>query len=189
MAWIDLLLLANHKPATIVKRGIRVKVQRGDVGLGIRTLADRWKWSTGKVTRFLKALQDSNQIVTANSNIGGCITIVNYDRYQTSETQTKQKRDADETPEDQPGDPGKKVKNLTWFRANKDEVIAEITKRFPNKDAEACYNYFLSKMDAKNYGYKNYLLALCNWIKDDKFNNFPNKKKLSTYVPDERDKW
>ena len=40
-AWVDLLLLANHKTGFIRKRGILVAVERGQVGFSERVLADR----------------------------------------------------------------------------------------------------------------------------------------------------
>jgi hypothetical protein len=48
-AWIDLILLANHRPGVIRVRGNRVDVKRGQVGWSQVALAKRWKWSRGKV--------------------------------------------------------------------------------------------------------------------------------------------
>ena len=83
MAWIDLLLLANHKPNIIRKRGIKVKLQRGDVGHGQETLAHRWKWSRAKVKRFLNDLESEGQIKQQKSNVTTCITILNYNEFQS----------------------------------------------------------------------------------------------------------
>ena len=41
-AWIDLLLLANHKDGYFMKRGTLVKVPRGTVGYSMKELAKRW---------------------------------------------------------------------------------------------------------------------------------------------------
>lgn len=86
MAWVDLLILANHKAGLIRKRGVRVELKRGDIGMGSRELADRWKWSRGKVLRFLDELERDNQIVQQKNNITNCITIVNYAEHQDSDT-------------------------------------------------------------------------------------------------------
>ena len=51
-AWIDLLLLANHKVGYIRKRGILIEVPRGQVGHSEDAIAERWKWSRGKVGDF-----------------------------------------------------------------------------------------------------------------------------------------
>lgn len=82
MAWVDLLLLANHSNGIFYKRGIRVEVNRGQLGYDIDTLAKRWKWSRGKVERWLSELEKSNQIVRQKGNVTTIITIINYEEYQ-----------------------------------------------------------------------------------------------------------
>jgi len=90
MAWIELLLLANHTTGYIRKRGILIEVQRGQVGLSEESLAARWKWSRGKVTRFLSELIKTHQIsrlpVQQNPKLSCLITITNYDLYQSTDT-------------------------------------------------------------------------------------------------------
>ena len=41
-AWVDLIMLANHKPTMIFKRGIQVNIQRGEVAWAEQKLAKRW---------------------------------------------------------------------------------------------------------------------------------------------------
>jgi len=108
-AWIDLLLLANHKTGHIRKRGIMIEVERGQVGFSEAALAERWQWSRGKVRRFLKDMADREQIsripakarqsrfspksgkifknsVQQNPRLSNLISITNYDYYQESGT-------------------------------------------------------------------------------------------------------
>ena len=82
-AWIDLLLLANHKDNVIRIRGASVEVKRGQVGWAIKSLAERWKWSQGKVDRFLNELETGSQTVTQNVGVTTLISILNYDTYQS----------------------------------------------------------------------------------------------------------
>ncbi len=82
MAWIDLLVLANHTGNFYYCRGIRVDIKSGQVGRGIETLATRWKWSRGKVERFLNHLEKDNQIVRQKTNVTTLISILNYHEYQ-----------------------------------------------------------------------------------------------------------
>ena len=84
-AWTDLLLLANHKPGVIFVRGIAITVVRGQVGWSQVSLSQRWKWSRGKIRRFLEMLEKLEMIVQQNNNVSGLITITNYDAYQASE--------------------------------------------------------------------------------------------------------
>lgn len=81
-AWIDLLLLANYKDGYFRVRGVRVNIKRGQVGYSTKSLADRWRWSRGKVNRHLNELEKDKQIVLQKNNVTTLITIVNYDSYQ-----------------------------------------------------------------------------------------------------------
>jgi hypothetical protein len=92
-AWVDLLMLANHKETSVRKRGIKIVIGRGQVGWSERNLAERWGWSRGKVKRFLDELEDDHQIEQQNGpqniNVTSLITIVNYDKYQSDEPQNE----------------------------------------------------------------------------------------------------
>lgn len=85
-AWIDMLLIANHKEGYFYKRGVKVSVKRGQIGYDSSTLGERWKWSRGKVLRFLKDLEKDNQIVQQKNNVTTLISIVKYETYQTNGT-------------------------------------------------------------------------------------------------------
>lgn len=108
-AWCDLLLLANHKNGIITKRGIVVKVPRGSIGHGTESLSERWKWSRGKVERFMCFLENDSvkQIVRQKTRITTLISIVNYETYQTNDT-TKIK--TNDTTDGQQTDTNKNVK-------------------------------------------------------------------------------
>lgn len=86
-AWTDLILLANHKDGVIRKRGVKVIVERGQLGHSERTLAKRWKWSRGKVRRFLDELKMEQQVIPQKTNVTTLLTIVNYNEYQDTEPQ------------------------------------------------------------------------------------------------------
>ncbi|OPX95469.1 MAG: hypothetical protein A4E58_02113 [Syntrophorhabdus sp. PtaB.Bin006] len=94
-AWIDLLLLANHKAGHIRKRGILITVERGQVGHSEEALGKRWKWSKGKVRRFLAELIRLSRITRSisektelkNTSVSSLICIINYDKYQGDNTE------------------------------------------------------------------------------------------------------
>ena len=85
MAWIDMLLIANHSDNYFFKRGIRIDVKVGQIGYDLDSLAKRWKWSRGKVERFLNMLENDKQIVRQKTNVTTLISIVNYKEYQTDD--------------------------------------------------------------------------------------------------------
>lgn len=95
MAWIDLLLLANHKEEVVWKRGIPITLHRGEVGWSQRDLAKRWGWSRGKVEQFLKYLESERQIKPQNEpknlKVSSRIIIVNYEKYQAAKPENQPK--------------------------------------------------------------------------------------------------
>lgn len=97
-AWIDLIGLARWEDGFARLRGVRVDVKRGQLCWSIKELAKRWKWSQGKVSRYLCELETDSQIESQKTNVTTVITITNYDRYQPngeqigSQTESKQER-------------------------------------------------------------------------------------------------
>lgn len=81
-AWIDLLIVANHKDNFFYKRGVKVEVKRGQIGWDLESLGKRWQWSRGKVERFISELETSNQVVRQKTNVTTLISLVNYELYQ-----------------------------------------------------------------------------------------------------------
>jgi len=82
LAWIDLLILANHKDNFFYKRGIKVEVKRGQVGYDLEKLSSRWRWSRGKAERFISDLETSEQVIRQKTNVTTLITIVKYNECQ-----------------------------------------------------------------------------------------------------------
>ena len=87
-AWIDLLVLAEKGNRSFVKRGIVVEVGPGDVAISLRDLADRWQWSVNTVRAYLDLLALIHRIAIRKSNIINVITILNWSKYQSIDTQT-----------------------------------------------------------------------------------------------------
>lgn len=81
-AWVDLLLLANHREAVANFQGQNVPVQRGETARSIRTLADRWQWSNWQVRRFLDELEAAEMIERKRIKNASVIRIVNYEGFQ-----------------------------------------------------------------------------------------------------------
>lgn len=105
-AWVDLLMLANHKDGYIRIRGNKIPVKRGQVGWSVARLAERWKWSRWKVQHFLDELQDEQQIQQQKNNVSSLITLVNYEKYQETPT-------AEPTADQQQTDTNKNEKNTS----------------------------------------------------------------------------
>ena len=184
MAWIDMLLIANHSDNYFFKRGIRVEVKTGQIGYDLDSLAKRWKWSRGKVERFILMLENDNQVVRQKTNVTTLISIVNYKEYQ-----------CDGKPNDKPNSKpnenkqeGKELKEVLFndfwkiydkqverkkclekFEKLKDEEIKLIFETLPN--------YIINTPD------KQFRKNPATWINGKCWNdNEYNKPKTITYI-------
>lgn len=84
-AWLDIILLANHKDGFIRVNGKRIIIKRGQLGWSELKLGKRWSWSRGKVKRFIKELIADRRIEQKIVQRNSCITICNYEQYQGNE--------------------------------------------------------------------------------------------------------
>jgi hypothetical protein len=81
-AWIDLIGLARWRNGHARINGAKIVVNRGELCWSQMQLAKRWKWSRGKVIRFLNELETEQQIVQRKQGQTVVISLLNFDRYQ-----------------------------------------------------------------------------------------------------------
>ena len=98
-AWLDLLMMANHKDNKFVFNGELIEVARGAFITSELKLMERWGWSKSKVRNFLKMLENDSMITKKSDNRKTTLNIVNYSVYQDSETTERQVKDRRETTE------------------------------------------------------------------------------------------
>lgn len=104
-AWIDLIMMANHEDKQILFNGKFIEVKRGEKITSLKQLSDRWRWSTGKVKRFLNLLESGSMIELKTKRRYTSYKVVNYNIYQNEdidkrnevETKSKRSRNEDET--------------------------------------------------------------------------------------------
>lgn len=135
-AWVDLLVLANHKKGFLRVRGQLVEVERGQVGWSQVKLAKRWSWSRGKIIRFLNELETKQQIEQQKNNITSVISIVNFEYYQGGGTANET---ADSTTDGQQTDSrrytNKNEKNNKKKKNNKQQRINNDKSKITDKGA------------------------------------------------------
>ena len=192
-AWIDLIILANHKESFFYKRGNKIVVNRGQVGRSEVELSDRWKWSRTKVRKFLEDLKKEQQIEIVKSRITQVLTIVNYDAYQEKEQQTGQQKDSKKTAKVQQKDIYKNDKNEKNVNNDKkeekeDAPFFEVFEHFVkvtgkqlrinknNLKASDKYKKITSRLDA------GFTVEDCKKVIDYKNNEWKNDKKMSKYI-------
>lgn len=150
LAWIDMLLLANHADSFFFKRGVKVEVKIGQIGYDLDSLAKRWKWSRGKVERFIKFLENDNQIVRQKTNVTTLISIVNYKEYQKDDkANDKADSKADSKANSKPND--KADGNKQECKELKEEKELKECKEYNTVDYEFYFNLFWDAYD-KKYG-------------------------------------
>jgi uncharacterized phage protein (TIGR02220 family) len=107
-AWIDLLLLVNHKDQDIMLDGNLYKVERGEHVTSTRKLGERWGWSRNKVTKFLAILESAQMVHKKSDSKKTVIKVLNYEEYQgfqdlgnkTQKTAKGHRKDAERTQKD-----------------------------------------------------------------------------------------
>ena len=61
-AWIDLLLMANHRTKTIIFDGKEMNIQAGQILTSVRKLSTKWGWCKDTTLKFLRLLEDQKMI-------------------------------------------------------------------------------------------------------------------------------
>ena len=81
-AWVDLVIGANHTDGKLMIKGQLILLSRGQQARSMITLTDKWRWSRGKVKRFLNMLENEQMIVQQTNHLTSIITICNYNEFQ-----------------------------------------------------------------------------------------------------------
>ena len=171
-AWIDMLMMANHKDGMFFLRGNEVHVKKGQIARAERTFCKKWKWSRGKVRRFFLWLETRQQIIQQKSRLISIVTILKYNQYQENKT-TDSTTDGPQTV--QQTDQNKNVKNDKNKKEVKDIYLNDV--RFTKPEYEKLKAKFGSeerltqgieilnnyKM-AKGKKYKSDYHAMLNWV-------------------------
>ena len=111
-AWIDLLLIANHRDVKIPFNGDLVTVKRGQIITSVRKLSEKWKWNKDKTLKFLRLLESDNMITKSSDRFRTLITIENYSIYQDKEELEQTQQGTEEGTQDgQEPATNKNVKN------------------------------------------------------------------------------
>lgn len=181
-AWVDLLFLANWKPTFFFIRGIKVDVGRGQLAYSVKSLAERWGWSQGKVNRFLDVLQNEEQIVVQKTKLTTLILITNYEDYQsrrnengeqTSEQTGEQTSDQTETLEEDKevkniNIPKKQARKTTLPRGFElSDGVRRWAKEKGHTQLDKHFENFVLVAEAKAYKYADWDAALKNAIRNN----------------------
>lgn len=70
---------------------------------------------------------------------------------------------------------GEARKTRAYFLAHKEEIKEKTKAMYPDRNVDKAMEVFISRTGAKDYKYKNYVLAFQNWVREDKFGEFVQK--------------
>jgi hypothetical protein len=97
-AWIWMIGAAAWKAQRVRVGRHTISLDRGQLAFSTRFLASKFKWSQGKIIRYLKRLETEAMATTSATREATHITICNYDKYafgrNTNDTQTETQNDA-----------------------------------------------------------------------------------------------
>ena len=88
-AWIDMILLANHKEQKVVYKNQITEIGRGEFIRSRRDLAKRWGWTDSTVQRFIVLLEKDSMIVRKSNQKANHISICNYNKWQNTGTNSE----------------------------------------------------------------------------------------------------
>jgi hypothetical protein len=192
-AWIDLLMLANHKDKKISFNDRIITIKRGQYLTSIRKLAERWKWSANTVSVFLKLLENDNMITKESDRHRTLLTIINYSIYQDTQTPTDTPTDTEsETQTDTQGEtvgktPAELNNNDNNDKNDKEDIyirkFEEVWKHYPRKeDRGLAYKCYKARLN-DGYTEDELLKATIGYEEECKKNNREKRyiKKGSTF--------
>ena len=121
-AWIDLLIIVNHKDKKVFTGSDTTICKRGQTITSQMKLMTRWGWSKSKLIKFLKVLKKESMIDFKSTTKKTTITVINYIDYQDFEAIEGIKKDHRKTIESLQKDFKKTIKRLQKDTNNKDNT-------------------------------------------------------------------
>lgn len=200
-AWVDLIMLANHKEAKSFVDGNLKTFAKGTVNRSIESLSTRWGWNRKKTRKFLNALQNDQMVIVKSTTHGTTITIVNYSLFQDIRStigktidQTKGKRptqprdinnnditmnnNESEEPELAPVKISRyktgKYENVYLSSEEAAKLMKEYGEVLVSSTIESLSEYM--KTHKTNYQDDGHYALICKWIREDKKKN-PGKEE------------
>ena len=191
-AWVDLLLMANHKDTKIPFGDHLEIIERGQLVTSISKLAKKWGWSFNTVKRFLNLLENDNMLTRKSDNTKTLITIINYGIYQANEIEINRQVDR---PLDRPTDehmanlltPNKNVKNVK--NVKEDNIYV---RKSDCEDIQNLYNDICKSLPRCTKLSNKRLKALKSRLKDYSVNDFENifrKAEASDFLSGRNGTW
>lgn len=134
--WLTLLMDANHTDQKKLFNGALMEIKRGQILFGLNAYEKKTGISQRKMRRYLDTLQNERMIDRQKTNKFSLITVVNYDEYQSADSQTSSKRHTNDTQTTTP----KNVKNDKNVKNTPKRASAKREDLTPYQQIVDCYH-------------------------------------------------
>ena len=141
-AWVDLLLMINHKKGVVIIGNEPITIMPGQTITSEKKLAKNWKWSRHKVNNFFQLLFKMGQIGTPKRTPQfTLITIANWELHQLPETKKDTQKDIKRTSTGHQKDTNKNDKNVKNDKNKPNTCVAGNSLA-----TREVYDYWVSKL-------------------------------------------
>ena len=170
-ALIDLYRLAQFKNGMVHKRGIIIELMPGQLGWSMESLRERWKWSIGKVRRFLLYLEKAGQIEIQKTNVSTTITLLHWINNDIANKHANGKQTVSQTARKRyPNNIVNKDNTVNIEKRESTlskEDLSEFQKRYPDTDVNQSYKKFNLNMKEKGRVFEDLAAAFEKWVLRD----------------------
>ncbi|MFC1730363.1 hypothetical protein ACFL6I_08510 [candidate division KSB1 bacterium] len=90
-AYVDIIMSVNWKDNSFSYKGNVIECKRGQMLYSLRKLASKWGWSTTRVSRFLKNLEEEGKIETEKLHKVSRLTLCEFERYNPAKDRSEMK--------------------------------------------------------------------------------------------------
>ena len=169
--WITLLINANHAENEFLQNGSLVRVKRGQVLTGRKSLSAETGINESKIQRLLKTFEKCHMIEQLTNNRSRLISIINYDQYQASEQPVNNQRTTNEQQMNtNNNDKNKKNENKEEVK----EVLAYLNQKLNKK-------YRVAKGLLKRFT-EGYTVEDAKKVIDNKITDWGESEKMKMYL-------
>jgi len=152
-AWVDLLLMVNHRDNSFMMGNEMMEVKRGSKITSIKHLAERWEWSRKKVKNFLDMLQNDGMIAYKSTSKYTYVTVENYTKYQGANRDEEHEKNIKSTLKEHPRNTNNNdnnanndnKNNINQYTIEFEEFWKDYPRKIEKQKAFKCYKKLLKE--------------------------------------------
>ena len=163
-ALVDLYSLAQFQGGKVMKRGIIIDLKPGQLGWSMDSLGKRWKWSIGKVRRFLKYLETTGHIAQQKTNVSTTITLLHWIHNDIPES----RKNGIQKERKQYSNNIVNNVNIEKRESKHTEIdLSDFKNKYPDIDVDLSYKKFMLNTKEKGKKFDDIKSAFDRWLMND----------------------